>query len=127
MCWSRTCFTEDADVKKFFMRLLNMSEDERRNVTTIAMMGGMLVMSAAIGAMTWVARYSWKAEALAMLAPAILDGLFHVTYGLLGMLAIMTITQAAIALGGKIKGKLGAAEFEASSEHDDHVPRQPQD
>lgn len=97
-------------------RLLSLNRDERQNLTTLSMMGGAMAMTVAIGILVWIVRYSWPAQTLLQLAPAILDGLFNVIYGMLAMTAIMVVTQAAIALGGKVKGKFGPAELEANND-----------
>jgi len=100
-------------------RLLNLNPDERQNLTTLSLMGGAMAMTGFVAILVWIVRYSWSNELLVSLAPAILEGLFNVVYGMLAMMGIMIVTQAAIALGGKVKGKFGPAEIEASTDADE--------
>lgn len=100
-------------------RLMGMNLSQRQNLTTLSMMGGAMAMTLAVGILVWIVRYSWPTDVMVTLAPAILDGLFNVIYGMLMMMGIMVITQASIALGGKIKGKFGPAELEASTDDSD--------
>lgn len=99
-----------------FRKLLSLNPDERQNLTTLSLMGGAMAVTVFVGVLVYLARYSWPEELLPALAPAILDGMFNVIYGMLAMMGVMIVTQAAIALGGKVKGKFGPAEIEASTD-----------
>ena len=103
-------------------RLLSLNPNERQNLTTLALMGGAMAMTVLVGVLVWIVRYSWTTELVQRLAPEILSGLFNVIYGMLAMTGIMIVTQASIALGGKVKGKFGPAELEASQNDTEENP-----
>lgn len=110
-------------LRRIFSRTsLGMDDDERQNLTTLSMMGGAMVMTGLISVMVWIIRWSWPDELLADLAPAILDHLAWITFGAMGLMAVMIIAQATIAVGGRFKAKLGPAEF--AGETEDAVPEQ---
>lgn len=109
----------------FSRKALGLDPEERQTMTTYSMLGGAIVMTFIVAILVWIVRWSWPKELLFALAPEILNGLFWITYGCLGLMAVMIIAQATIAVGGRFKGKIGPAEFsaetdEAVPEHNDH-------
>lgn len=106
--------------KAILDRALSLNDDERQNLTTYSMMAGAMVLTILIAVMVWMLRYSWTTVLLAAHAERIIDGLFWIAYGLLGLMAVQIIAQAVIAIGGKMKASLGAASIEAEAESKNH-------
>lgn len=96
--------------------MLNLNDDQRQNLTTYAMMGGAMVFTIITGILVWIIRYSWPKELLPVLGAKILDHLAWVAFGTLGLVGILVIAMATIAIGGRISAKLGAAEFKSEGE-----------
>lgn len=106
-------------IKSIFSRkALSLNDDERQNLTTFGMFGGVMALTVAIGLLVYVQRYSWPAEIVTAHAAALIGGLFNVIYGLLILMAIMIIAQAVIAIGGKMKAAFGGASIEAEAHAD---------
>jgi hypothetical protein len=95
---------------------LSLNDEERQNLTTYSMMGGVIALTFGVGLLLYVLRYSWPAEVVLNHAALLIGGLFNVSYGLLGLMAIMVIAQAVIAIGGKMKASFGGASIEAEAE-----------
>jgi hypothetical protein len=95
---------------------LDLNDEERQALTTWAMLGGVAALTFAVGLMVYVLRYSWPESIVAAHAPLLIGGLFNVVYGLLGMMVVMIVAQAVIAIGGKMKASIGAASIEAEAE-----------
>jgi hypothetical protein len=100
-------------------RLLGLNDDERQNLTTLSMMFGTMALTVVLAGMTWLQRFGWSHEVIVQNAPALIDGFFNLSFGVLGLMGIMIVAQAVIAIGGKLKGALGPASFEAEAEHHD--------
>lgn len=96
---------------------LKLSDDERQNLTTFTMIGGVMALTVAIGLLLYVLRYSWPAEVVLAHAEQLIAGLFNVSYGILTLMAIMVVAQAVIAIGGRMKASIGAASIEAEAEN----------
>lgn len=96
--------------------MLNLSDDERQNLTTYSMMGGAMALTVAIGILIWVLRYSWPEAIVAAHAIVIMDYLFKIICGLMALQAVMIVAQAVIAIGGKMRASFGGAEIEAEAE-----------
>lgn len=98
------------------MSWFNMNDEQRQTLTTWAMMGGVAALTFAVGLMVYVLRYSWPVDILSANAGALIAGLFNVVYGLLGLMGVMILAQAVIAIGGKMKASAFGTSIEAESE-----------
>ena len=95
---------------------LNLTPNQRQNLTTLSLMGGAMAMTVCVGALIYILRYSWPPEILKDLAPAILDDISWIAFGCLFLVGVMVIAQASIAVGGRFRGRLGPAEVEAGAD-----------
>lgn len=97
---------------------LDMTDEQRQTLTTWSMLGGAIAMTLFQTILLLVIRYSWPEPLQQQLAPEILKAVTEISFGCLVMMGIMVVAQATIAIGGKVKGKIGMAEFEADTEKD---------
>lgn len=103
---------------KWLRQALQLDPNQRQNITTFSMMGGTMALTVVIGLLVWVLRYSWPEAVAVSLAAVIADYLFKIIMAFIGLQAVQIFAQAAIAIGGKIGGKIGldGVEVEANSE-----------
>lgn len=94
-------------------KLLDLTDDQRQTLTTWSMMGGTMALTLSVAILVWIQRVSWPIE----YAPVLIDGFFHIIFGLLALMGIQIIAQAVIAIGGRLKGSFGGASFEAEAEN----------
>lgn len=96
--------------------MLNLNDEQRQTLTTWSMLGGAGVFTVLTGVLVWIIRWSWPKEIMVALAPTILDKLAWITFGSLGLVAVMIVTMATIAVGGRVKAKVMGQEFEAETD-----------
>lgn len=97
--------------------MLNLNDDQRQNLTTWSMLGGAIVFTVLTAVMVYIIRWSWPKEIMLALAPVILDKLAWIAFGTLGLVGVMVVAMATIAVGGRLRGKVGVFEIEAETEH----------
>jgi len=105
------------------MRWLGLNEEERQTLTTWAMLGGVAALTVAVGLLVYVLRYSWPAAVLAANASTLIAGLFNVVFGLLGLMGVMIVAQAVIAIGGRMSAEFWGAKINAESDRADDPPQ----
>jgi hypothetical protein len=100
--------------------MINLNDDQRQTMTTWSMLGGAIASTGVIAGLIYIMRYSWPDAIIQLHAALIIGGLFNVIYGFMGLVGIMVIAQAVIAIGGKMKASFGGASLEAEAEKRDH-------
>lgn len=100
----------------FSRRTLDLGENERQSVAQFSMLGGAMAFTVATALIIYILRYSWP-DAVVNANAAILMGYFyHLAIGGLVLIGIHVLTQAAIAIGGKISAEFAGAKFAAEVE-----------
>lgn len=97
--------------------MLNLNDDQRQNLTTWSMLGGAMAFTILTAVMVYIIRWSWPKEVMVALAPVILDKLAWIAFGTLGLVGVMVVAMATIAVGGRLRGKAGMFEIEAETEN----------
>lgn len=95
---------------------LSLTDDERQNLTTFSLMGGIVALTGVIALLVYVLLNFWPKAIVNEQAVLLMGYLYHIILGLLALQGIQILTQAAIALGGFLKASFGGASIEAGPE-----------
>lgn len=96
--------------------MVGLNDDQRQSLTTWALLSGVAALSVMVGIGCYLIVYGLPPVVVAMNAKIIIEGLFKVILGLLVLMGVKIVAQAAIAIGGKVMAKFGGAEISADAE-----------